>query len=203
MQLKKIRIYGRLRKFLGQSYFEAAVSSPAEAFCFLLANFPEVEKHMSNQFYKIKMNNTEIDLDYIEMKGQGDIQIIPVATGSGPLAAAIGGAIKIGGAIFGAVKAVSAVPVLGTVVKSTLFNVGINLVNRLITPTQSPPQRNIEDLVSQNDPIAAEAFNSFGFSTPTNTSNAGVPIPIIYGEVYTGSVVISSGIDTDQTEGFN
>ena len=57
MKLKTIRVYGRLRKFLGSSYFEAAVSSPAEAVRFLLCNFPEVENHMSNQSYKIKMNN--------------------------------------------------------------------------------------------------------------------------------------------------
>ena len=35
----------------------------------------------------------------------------------------------------------------------------------------------------------------------TNTSRAGVPVPILYGQVFTGSIVISSGIDTVQVEG--
>ena len=35
MQLKKIKGYGRLRQFLGQSYFEAAVRSPQQAMSFL------------------------------------------------------------------------------------------------------------------------------------------------------------------------
>ena len=72
MQLKKIKVYGRLRKFLGSSYFEAAVSSPAEAIRFLMCNFPEVEAHMSQQYYKVKMNNMDVSLDFLSMKGRGD-----------------------------------------------------------------------------------------------------------------------------------
>ena len=215
MQLKKIRIYGRLRKFLGQSYFEAAVSSPAEAIRFLLANFPEVEKHMSDQFYKIKMNNLEVDLDFIGMKGQGDIQIIPVAVGSAPAVAAIGsvfsagaavasaavGAVtSVGGAAIAAAKAIGAVPIIGTIATSVATDLVIDGVTSLIAPTPSVPTQNVEETFSQNDP---EAVASFGFSGISNVSIAGVAVPIIYGEVFTGSVVISSGIDTVQVEGEN
>jgi predicted phage tail protein len=93
MKLKTIKVYGRLRKFLGSSYFEAAVSSPAEAIRFLMCNFPAVEQHMTQQYYKIKMNNNDVPLDYLSMSGKGDIQIIPVATGSLPAVAAIVGGI--------------------------------------------------------------------------------------------------------------
>tara|TARA_B100000212_G_scaffold335866_1_gene308432 strand:+ start:693 stop:1340 length:648 start_codon:yes stop_codon:yes gene_type:complete len=215
MQLKKIRIYGRLRKFLGQSYFEAAVSSPAEALRFLLANFPEVERHMADQFYKIKMNNLEVDLDFIGMKGQGDIQIIPLASGSGFLApviggifstgaavasAAVGAVTSVGGAAIAAAKAIGAVPVIGTIATSVATDLVIDGVTSLIAPTPSVPTRNVEETFSQNDP---EAVASFGFSGISNVSIAGVAVPIIYGEVFTGSVVISSGIDTVQVEGAN
>jgi len=215
MQLKKIRIYGRLRKFLGQSYFEAAVSSPAEALRFLLANFPEVERHMADQFYKIKMNNLEVDLDFIGMKGQGDIQIIPLASGSGFLApviggifstgaavasAAVGAVTSVGGAAIAAAKAIGAVPVIGTIATSVATDLVIDGVTSLIAPTPSVPTRNVEETFSQNDP---EAVASFGFSGISNVSIAGVAVPIIYGEVFTGSVVISSGIDTVQVEGEN
>ena len=215
MQLKKIRIYGRLRKFLGQSYFEAAVSSPAEALRFLLANFPEVERHMADQFYKIKMNNLEVDLDFIGMKGQGDIQIIPLASGSGFLApviggifstgaavasAAVGAVTSVGGAAIAAAKAIGAVPVIGTIATSVATDLVIDGVTSLIAPTPSVPTQNVEETFSQNDP---EAVASFGFSGISNVSIAGVAVPIIYGEVFTGSVVISSGIDTVQVEGEN
>ena len=215
MQLKKIRIYGRLRKFLGQPYFEAAVSSPAEAVRFSLANFPEVEKHMADQFYKIKMNNLEVDLDFIGMKGQGDIQIIPVAVGSAPAVAAIGSvfsagaavasaavgaATAIGGAAIAAAGAISAIPVVGSIATAFATDLVIGGITSLIAPTPSVPSGNVSDSFSQNDP---EAAASFGFSGISNVSVAGVAVPIIYGEVFTGSVVISSGIDTVQVEGEN
>jgi len=213
MQLKKIRIYGRLRKFLGQPYFEAAVSSPAEAVRFLLANFPEVEKHMADQFYKIKMNNLQVDLDFIGMKGQGDIQIIPMASGSGFLApviggifsagaavasAAVGAATAVGGAAIAAAGAISSIPVIGSIATSFATDLVIGGITSLIAPTPSVPTGNVSDSFSQNDP---EAAASFGFSGISNVSVAGVAVPIIYGEVFTGSVVISSGIDTVQAEG--
>jgi predicted phage tail protein len=39
---------------------------------------------------------------------------------------------------------------------------------------------------------------SFNFSGIQNTSYQGTPVPIVYGEVLVGSVVISAGIDTVQ-----
>ena len=37
--------------------------------------------------------------------------------------------------------------------------------------------------------------NSFQFNSPINTSIAGLPVPILYGERMVGSVVISAGIN--------
>ena len=39
---------------------------------------------------------------------------------------------------------------------------------------------------------------SFSFSGVQNTSRAGTSHPIVYGEIFTGSVLISAGIDTNQ-----
>ena len=39
---------------------------------------------------------------------------------------------------------------------------------------------------------------SFNFSGVQNTDRAGTSIPLCYGEITTGSVVISAGIDTQQ-----
>ena len=41
---------------------------------------------------------------------------------------------------------------------------------------------------------------SFSFSGTQNTSRAGTPVPIVYGEIITGSVVISGAIDTQQVQ---
>ena len=39
---------------------------------------------------------------------------------------------------------------------------------------------------------------NYSFSGIQNTSRAGVPVPVIFGEVVVGSVVISAAIDVDQ-----
>ena len=83
MQLRKIKVYGSLRKFLGKTYFEAAVNSPLQALNFLKANYEGIENHMNKQFYKVKMGGRVITQDFLNMRGQGEIQIIPVAVGAG------------------------------------------------------------------------------------------------------------------------
>ena len=194
MKLKKIKVYGRLRKFLGQSYFEAAVASPKQAFHFLIANFPEVENHMMNQFYKIKMGGMEITEDLLNLQSDEDIQIIPIAIGAkgvvvGGLFTALGSGATIAGLTIGSMVA----PIFTAIGTNMLINEATNL----LMPRQDIPTGVMADSFSQNDPT----FQSFGFGSITNTSRAGVPVPIIYGQVFTGSVVISSGIDTVQVEG--
>ncbi len=222
MQLKTIKVYGRLRKFLGSSYFEAAVSSPAEAIRFLMCNFPEVEAHMSQQYYKVKMNDMDVSLDFLSMSGKGDIQIIPIATGSGPVVpivgsifstgaavasaavgavtsvagAAVAGAAAVGGAVATVASTVAAVPVVGSIATAVVTDLAIDGITSLIAPTPAVVEG--PSPVGDTDPQMA---NSYSFSGIQNVSVSGVSVSIIYGEVFTGSVVISSGVDTVQVEG--
>jgi predicted phage tail protein len=59
-------------------------------------------------------------------------------------------------------------------------------IAQLLTPTPSTS-------TDEGDPR-----KSFSFSGIQNTNRAGVPVPVIYGETLTGSVVISAGIDIVQ-----
>ena len=228
MTLKKIKVYGKLRKFLGESSFEADVDTPSQAIKFLLCNFPEVESHMANQFYKIKMGRQDIPLDLMHLKGEEDIKIIPVASGSVPAVAAVFGGISAGaaavatavsaipvvggiasaavgavGAVAGAVgagvTAVAALPVVGGIASSIVTSVAIEGVTSLLTPTPSVPTSSASDAFSQNDP-QMQASN-FAFSGIANVSRSGVAVPIIYGERFVGSVIVSNGVDTVQVDG--
>ena len=195
MHLKKIKVYGKLRQFLGQSYFEAAVKSPQQAFAFLKANFEGIEKHMNDQLYKIKMGGRVVTEEFLTMSGQGDIQIIPVATGALP---AIGGllltgfATEIGVFVAGitALKAAAVTAVISTIGTALI----LQGVSSIIAPTQ--PASNI----SQVGDLDPSIRGSYSFSGIQNVANAGVPIPIIYGSVFTGSVIISAGADTAQVK---
>ena len=81
--LKRIKVYGRLARFLGFRTFLADVNSAGEAMRFLLANWPELEKHISGQVYKVKVGEYDIGEDELnDPSGCQDIKIIPVATGS-------------------------------------------------------------------------------------------------------------------------
>ena len=195
MQLRKLTVYGRLRQFLGQSHFEVAVNNPRQAFAFLLANFPEVENHMTNQLYKVKMGDLEITEDLIELKGSGDIKIIPIAVGAkgivvGGLLTSLGSGTTILGLTLGSMVA----PIASAIGTSML----IDGVTSIISPTPQQSNFAAADALSDNDPNVQA---NFGFNSITNTTRAGVPVPIIYGQVFTGSIVISSGIDTVLVEG--
>ena len=200
MQLRKLTVYGRLRQFLGQSHFEVAVNNPRQAFAFLIANFPELENHMTNQLYKVKMGDLEITEDLLEIKGDGDIKIIPIAVGAKGLV--VGGLLTAAGSAASAATAGFFATAIGGVVASGLTAIGTSMlidgVTSIIAPTPKVPNFNAADSLSDSDPNVQV---NFGFNSITNTSRAGVPVPIIYGEVFTGSIVISSGIDTVQVEG--
>ena len=192
MQLKKIKVYGKLRQFLGKSYFMAAVKSPQQAISFLIANFEGVQKHMNDQIYKIKMGGKVITEEYLSMSGQGDIQIIPVATGAGPFVVPflVGGATVAAGAI----AATSTIAFISGAVATALTYVGTSIIIGGAVDLLFP-QKSISPTLSNIDPAIR---SSYSFSGIQNVSSSGVPIPIIYGAVYSGSIIISSGTDSTQ-----
>ena len=197
MRLRKIKVYGSLRKFLGKTYFEAAVSSPQQAFNFLKANFEGIEKHMNKQIYKVKMGKRVITQDFLNLKGQGEIHIIPVAVGAKIVGDLFKGGVNlvkdaVNFVVDNAIPLVTAFVTGGT---SALFQYGaLALASELLTP-DVPSFANSS--VGDTDPSIR---GSYSFSGIQNVSNAGVPIPIIYGLVFTGSIIISSGVDTAQVK---
>ena len=197
--LRKIKLYGELAKFLGQKTFEAEVHSAAQAMRFLVVNFPQLERHMADRYYKVSVGNWELTQEELTYpNGQEDIKIIPVIGGEGGRgfgrvlmgAALIGVGVLSGGATF-AGGSFTGVGFFGGTT-AVLGNVGIALaltgIAEMLTPVPT-----ISEM--EQDPR-----NSFNFSGIQNTSRAGVAVPVIYGEVLTGSVVISAGIETAQVE---
>ena len=195
MQLKKIKVYGKLRQFLGKSYFMAAVKSPQQAMSFLIANFEGVQKHMNDQIYKVKMGGRVISEEYLSITGQGDIQIIPIATGSIPIIIGAG-AIGAGAAVTAGTTFLGASFLATTVFGGALTTVGTSMLIGGITDLLAP-QNPIPDVSSVSD-IDPSIRGSYSFSGIQNVSSSGVPIPILYGYVYSGSIIISSGTDSTQ-----
>ena len=193
--LRKIRLYGELAKFLGQKTFEAEVHSAAQAVRFLVVNFPQLEAHMGNRYYKVLVGDWEIKEEEIHYpNGQEDIKIVPIVGGEGGRgtrqfllgAAIIGLGFAVGGGLFGPALAKN----LGAIAfaKNVGFALAFQGLSQMLTPVPPVEER-------EQDPRL-----SFNFSGIQNTSRAGVPVPVIYGEIMVGSVVISANIENEQVE---
>ena len=196
--LKKIKVYGRLRKFIGESVLEADVNSPLEAISFLHCNFKGLEKHMADQHYQINCGDLKVTDDLLNMKTESDIQIIPLAHGNF-LPILLGA-----GALFGS----SAVAGLGTflgqqLIVNALTAIGTSMLIDGVTQLIAPQQQNQvgASQMEQDDPAALAS--NYSFTGLTNVSRAGVPINLVYGEIFVGSITISNGVDTVQVEGSN
>ena len=196
MKLKKIRVYGKLRQFLGKPYFMAAVKSPQQAMSFLIANFEGIQKHMNDQIYKVKMGGRVITEEYLSMSGEGDIQIIPIAIGSGPVAAVVTSIFTGAAAAATTVASVAGTILTSSIVTTALTTIGTSMIIGGITDLLSP-QNPVPDVSSVSD-IDPSIRGSYSFSGIQNVSSSGVPIPILYGSVYSGSIIISSGTDSTQ-----
>jgi len=74
-------------------------------------------------------------------------------------------------------------------------NIGIGLalsgVAEMLWPMPEPPK-----FENDQDPRI-----SFNFGGTPNTSRAGTTLPVVYGEIFTGSTVISMDVTTDQVRG--
>ena len=202
--LRKIRLYGKLAKFIGHRVLEADVASAAEAVRFLLANWPELERHMADQHYRVSVGSYDLVAEELhDPAGQQDIKIVPVMTGAGAVGRIIAGVALIALAIalpgIGlAAGAKGAAVIFGTTFSATSLSIGflgaslvLGGVAQLLTPTPKVPT----GPDTQNDPR-----KSYSFSGIQNTSRQNTPVPIVYGETIVGSVVISAGIDTVQVQ---
>lgn len=205
--LREIRVYGRLAKFLGRRSFKAAVSTAAEAVRFLLANFPQLEKHMADQHYRVCIGDYGLSMKELhDPSGKQTIKIIPVIGGNSGNAV---GDILIGVALVaGTLLIPGAAAWLGPTVSSLFVGTGVALVlggtAQLLTP--APSLTPIGDSVyadaglDSTEGTELDPQASYSFSGVQNTSRQGVPLPLVYGEMVVGSIVISAGIDTVQVE---
>ena len=198
--LRTVRLYGELAEFVGHKELDAVITSTADAMRFLISNFPRLEAHMADRHYQVIVDNYNIEeTDIHNPIGQSDISIIPVITGAGRGA----GKFLLGAVLIGvSFMLPGAVPLsplkfggLGTGFVGTnafMANIGLGLTLQGVSEILFPP--------AQPDANEQDPRVSFGFSGIQNTTRAGTSHPIVYGEIVTGSVVISAGIDTNQVK---
>tara|TARA_R100001198_G_scaffold94947_1_gene79490 strand:+ start:712 stop:1347 length:636 start_codon:yes stop_codon:yes gene_type:complete len=208
--LRTVKVYGHLAEHCGQSVFEALVRVPADAIRFLLCNFPELRGLMRDGYYKVAVGKFDLQLaDHPEqlhypMAADDVVKVIPVISGAGGrgLGAILAGAALIGIAIAsgGAGLALNATQGFGFVatgaapsaLAAAAGNIGLALtlggIATMITPVPEQPD------------IGGPGQGGFAFSGIENTSQEGVPVPVVYGEMIVGSVVLSTKLTAEKQE---
>jgi predicted phage tail protein len=191
--MKTIVLHGELAKRYGKTH-KFAVRNAAEALRALKANFAGFEQymaqaHLSGIGFKLFVGRSPV-ADYPEIhnpSGETEvIRLVPIIMGSGALGKILVGAFLIAAAVIAA-------PFTGGFSLTLVNSVGmigaslvIGGVATLLTGNPGTPS------------AAPERKSSYIFNGPANTSVQGAAIPVGYGRVITGSVVISSGIETHE-----
>ena len=223
---KEVRLYGPLAKFVGQRKFLAEITTAGEAVRMLLANFPGLERHMADQYYKVIVDGHDSALDEIHYPASQTIKIVPVLGGAGggtgkilagvALVAfaivagpAAGGFLGLGASAFGTAATATAGAtgfVLGAGAAVAIGSIGAALilggVSQLLSPTPQIGQVGPASTTggfrqTTTEGTEMDPQESYSFSGIQNTSRMGLPVPLVYGETIVGSVVISAGIDVD------
>ena len=217
--MKVVKVYGALRKRLGQCRFEFDVATPAQAIKALCVNFPGLEKWLIDSEkdgvgYRVAVSKekaTEENIAPLLMpfSDKEVFSITPVIAGAGRGAGQIVlGAALIAAAVFIAPAAAAGTGFLGlgqasaaaasafAASASTIVGtIGVSLTLNGIATALSPQP----DMGLERGREAAK-LESFVFNNVVNTSKQGLPVPIAYGRVFVGSAVLSSGLDVDQKQ---
>tara|TARA_R100001463_G_scaffold75119_3_gene129146 strand:- start:2347 stop:2949 length:603 start_codon:yes stop_codon:yes gene_type:complete len=196
--LRKVKLYGPLADFVvkrgGEKTMEADISTPAEAVRFLVANWPDLHGHMVEQSYRVTTGDFDVPEDELHYPAGSDVKIIPVIGGAGGnTGKVILGIILIGVALSnpaflaGSIGTFGGTPIALT---SLVGSAGVYLTLTGVAGMLAPQPKDSE--------FGQDPKLSYSFGGVQNTSRAGTPVPIVYGEIFTGSVIISAGIDTEQ-----
>ena len=194
--MKTVILNGQLGKLFGRRH-QLDVSTAAEAVRALVANFPDIERHLiqtEGVGYRVKLHDEHLtDIEQLHHPvGGSRITITPVIAGAGDGL----GSILMGAALIAA----SFIPGLNVAIwsgfaatyASVAFSVGVSLllggVVQMLAPMPkpgSPAER-------------PENMPSYSFNGPVNTTAQGHPVPVGYGRMIVGGAVISGGLSTEE-----
>lgn len=188
----KVRFYGALKQF--GTEFDLEVNNTAEIVRALTSQIPNLRQFLQQGLFKVRIGKEYLDNRYLEkgmfyqLKKGMSVCFTPALKGAkrGGLfqtilgAALIGASFLIPGAwLFG-----------GLITNSMVFGMGTALllggVSQMLTPM--PKMSGITD---EKEKKQSTAFSNLG-----NLVAQGRPMPLAYGRIRTGSLIISQGVET-------
>lgn len=197
--MRKIVLHGHLKKRFGAT-FELEVATPGEAIRLLGVNLPGFIDALRIGSYEVvygaRNSGDRLTLDLINdfKMGKGDLHLIPsvrgAKSGGGTLKAILGVAL-VGAAVFFSGGTLAA-PLMSTGLLSGVTWGNVALIGAGLAFAGASM------MLSPNQKAEQGTDESFTLQGPGNTYAQGQAIPLIYGEVITGSVLASGGLDVER-----
>lgn len=191
-----VKFYGHLRKF--GTDFKLEVKDTAEAIRALCTQMNGLREVLRDGMYKVRIGKQYLDnsalekgLFYCLKKGQ-TIHFTPVIQGA-KRAGVFN--VVLGAALIGASFFIPAAGLLGGLItKGMVIGVGASMLLGGVAQmlTRMPKALNMGN--------EKEKESSTAFSNLTNLVAQGKPVPLAYGLIRTGSLVISQGVETMTVE---
>lgn len=194
-KLKTIHLYGKLKEVCDNNdTVELCGNDIRTIVSGLISNFgPKVKRYIRENKFLIKFKDpdsdkflTEDTLDW-SFGSEKSIHILPEIEGSGRIGTIVLGAALIGAAIFTGGATLFGSQALATAASGALASAGVSLVIGGLFPPASPRQRE-----------EAQSQPSFTFNRAANMTEQGHPVPLCYGFIRTGSIVLSTGVQIEQ-----
>lgn len=188
-----VRFYGALKQFGTQ--FKLEVRDTAEVLRALTSQIKGLRQHLQQGAYKVRIGKNYIDNREVEqglhyqLKDGDTVSFTPVVKGakSGGVFQAVLGVVMIAAAYFSMGTSLAAYSgIMGAMGASML----LGGVAQMLTKTPS-----MNTNVNETDKKSSTSFNGI-----QNMAVQGNPVPLAYGRILVGSVIISQGVETYDVE---
>lgn len=183
-----IKLSGSLARRFGRVHHRVLETGTLhEALSALKNTIPAFEACIKQQMkqgmeYALFRNRENIDEQAFDLKGTRELRIVPVIQGSkrgGVIQTVVGTALIIAAFTFFGVE---------TTIGQVILAAGVSTTAGGVIQMLSPQPRGLKQRESE------ENKPSYAFGGPVNTTAAGHPVPIVYGQRRIGGAFISAGI---------
>ena len=190
-----VRFYGSLKQF--GSEFRLDCKTTAEIVQALTSQIPKLRQFIQQGLFTVRVGRDYFDNRYLEqglshkLKDDATVHFTPVLKGSkrGGLFGVIAGVAIIAGAIalgpLAGIISTNAAWIVGSVGASLLLGGVAQMLTKMPEMKMSTEK---------------EKKQSTAFSNLSNMTAQGKPMPLAYGRIRVGSLIISQGVETMDTE---
>lgn len=184
--MNEVHLHGRLKEEFGGP-FRLEIRDAKEAIRALGIQLDGFIDAIKDGYWRVMRGDAELGDDSLDIGlGDQELHIIPATQGAGGngVGKVVAGAFMVGAAFFTGGASLAAWGSMATMTGAVGAGLIIAGASMMMAPT--PETGDYEDKEKDTQ--------SYLFNGPVNVNKQGVAIPLVYGEMVTGSVVISAGI---------